>query len=148
MANDFLDTMHDHVMVADGAMGSMVARSLPRESPAAMANSMLAVNLVHPEVVQSIHLAYMAAGARVIITNTFGASRARLDQLGLGDHAERVVSDAVKIAREARDASGVSAWIAGSISPLDADWLLDTDPSTAQLRRQFQEHKGRCSLRG
>jgi homocysteine S-methyltransferase len=139
MKNDFLDTMRSQVLVADGAMGSMIARSLPREAPAAMANSMLAVNLAHPEVVHSIHLAYIAAGARVIITNTFGVSRARLEKLGLGDDAQRVVSDAVKIAREARDSSGKSVWIAGSISPLDADWLLDTDPSAAQQRRQFQE---------
>ena len=75
----------------------------------------------------------------MIITNTFGASRARLERLGLGDDAKRVVSDAVKIARDARDAAGRPTWIAGSIGPLDADWLLDTNPSAAQQRHQFQE---------
>lgn len=136
---NLLDTLRVDVLVADGAMGSMIARSLPRGGPAAMAHALLEINLVHPDVVQSVHMSYIAAGARMITTNTFGASRARLDRLGLGIHADALVSGAVKIARDARDACGRDVWIAGSISPLDSDWLLDTNPSAAQQMRQFQE---------
>ena len=137
--NLFADTLRREISVADGAMGSMIARSLPPEAPAAMARSLLQVNLSHPEIVQNIHLAYIGAGARIITTNTFGASRARLQRLGLGDSSDAVVSEAVKIARSARDAAGRPVWIAGSISPLDADWLLDSNPGAAEQVRQFQE---------
>jgi homocysteine S-methyltransferase len=135
----FLEQLHNDVLVADGAMGSMIARSLAREAPAAVAHSLLAVNLTHPEVIQSIHLGYVAAGAQVITTNTFGASRARLERLGLAENGERVISEAVKVARLARDSSGRPVWIAGSISPLDSDWLLDTNPGPEQQIHQFEE---------
>src|SRR5262245_46794220 len=109
-------------------MGSMIARAFLHEKPGALARRLLAVNLNEPEVVHNIHLQYIAAGADVIETNTFGASRTRLERLGLGDLATRIASEAVKVAREARDASGRNVIIAGSVSPLDADWMLDTNP--------------------
>jgi homocysteine S-methyltransferase len=103
----------------------------------ALARTLLQVNLQNPELVHSIHLSYLAAGAEIIETNTFGASRARLERLGLGDGAPRILSEAVKIAREARESSGRLAWIAGSISPLDSDWLLDENPSEAVQEHEF-----------
>jgi homocysteine S-methyltransferase len=136
--NDLRDRLAKGVVVADGAMGSMIARAFSREMPVALAHTLLDVNLSHPEIVHSIHLAYLGAGAEVIETNTFGASRSRLERLGLGNVAERVVSEAVKIARQAREASGRVAWIAGSISPLDADWLLDVNPDAATQGREFE----------
>jgi homocysteine S-methyltransferase len=126
------------VVVADGAMGSMIARAFPHEKPVALARTLLEVNLMQPEVVHSIHLSYIGVGSEIIETNTFGASHARLERLGLGDVATRIVSEAVKIAREARDASGRPVWIAGSISPLDADWILDVNPDAAEQARQFE----------
>ena len=135
----FLDVLRNEVLVADGAMGSMLARSIARGGPAAVGQALLAVNVEDPAVVQTMHLGYIAAGARLITTNSFGASRARLERLGLGSRARQLLSDAVKIARDARDASGKEVWIAGSISPLDADWLLDVNPSRAQRMQQFQE---------
>jgi homocysteine S-methyltransferase len=125
------------VIVADGAMGSMIARAFPNEMPVAVARTLLEVNLTNPEIVHSIHLSYLAAGAEIIETNTFGASHSRLERLGLGDQSARILFEAVKIAREARDASGRLAWVAGSISPLDADWLLDVNPDVETQIREF-----------
>ena len=136
--SSLLDRMTRGILVADGAMGSMIARAFAHEKPLALARTLLEVNLKNPEVVHSIHLSYIAAGADVIETNTFGSSRSRLDRLGLGDSAVRVVSEAVKIAREARDAGGRPVSIAGSISPLDADWILDVNPDTATQAREFE----------
>jgi len=148
LLSTLLETLRRDILVADGAMGSMIARSLPRGGPAAMAHALLEVNLAHPEIVQSIHMSYIAAGAGMITTNTFGASRARLERLGLGARADQLVATAVKIARDARDACGRPVWIAGSLGPLDADWLLDANPSTAQQRRQFQEQAEALLERG
>lgn len=134
---DLVERIQRGVVVADGAMGSMIARAFPNEMPVALARTLLEVNLTNPEIVHSIHLSYLAAGAEIIETNTFGASHSRLERLGLGDQASRILFEAVKIAREARDSSGRVAWVAGSISPLDADWLLDVDPDPDTQMREF-----------
>jgi homocysteine S-methyltransferase len=136
---DFLRAVESGVLVADGATGSVIAQSLPDEAPVAMAHSLLEVNLLHPELVQSIHLGYITAGADVISTNTFGASPARLARLGLAEQAEEILSNAVKIARDARDAGGRPVWIGGSIGPLDTDWVLDKAPSVEERMKQFEE---------
>jgi homocysteine S-methyltransferase len=135
---DLVERLRRDVVVADGAMGSMLARNFAHEKPGALAHRLLDINLTSPESVLGVHLAYIAAGAEIIATNTFGASRARLERLGLGDAAPRIVSAGVKIAREARDAGGRPVWIAGSIAPLDADWLLDENPSAALQEREFE----------
>jgi homocysteine S-methyltransferase len=144
----FDEVLRKHVIVGDGAMGSLVARDLQKESPLATARSILDANLSHPEIIQSIHMSYIGAGANLITTNSFGASRARLERLGLREHATAVLSAAVKIARDAREASGQPVWIAGSISPLDTDWLLDTNPSLEQQRTQFEEQASVLLERG
>src|SRR5262245_1196013 len=146
--SDLVQRFQRGVLVADGAMGSMLARAFEHEKPAALARRLLDVNLTSPESVHAIHLAYIAAGADVIETNTFGASRARLERLGLGDVASRIVSEAVKIAREARDAGGREVAIAGSISPLDADWMLDENPDAAAQAREFEEQAALLLERG
>ena len=133
MTPELLERLTRDVLIADGAMGSMIARALPEEKPAALARTLLEVNLTNPEIVHDVHLQYIAAGADLIETNTFGASQARLDRLGLGELAAKIVSEAVKIAREARDASGRAVTIAGAVSPLDADWILDTNPDARRL---------------
>jgi len=137
LSTDLLSRILRGPLVADGAMGSMIARALPRETPGALARTLLEINVTNPEIVHQIHLQYIAAGADIIETNTFGSSHTRLERLGLGDAAPRILSEAVKIAREARDASGSPVAIAGSISPLDADWMLEANPNAAAQSREF-----------
>lgn len=103
------------VVVIDGGTGSeLQRRGVPMNQ---IAWSGLAVHS-HPGVVRSVHEAYIAAGAEVIITNTFGTARFLLEPAGLGDEFERINRDAVRLAAEARDASGKDVAIAGSISNL------------------------------
>lgn len=135
----FVEQLAKGVLVADGAMGSLIARSLGPEAPLAVARGILEVNVAHPELVLDIHRHYIDAGSQCIATNTFGSSRARLERLGLAETAHRIVSQAVKNAREARDRSGKPVWIGGSIGPLDADWVLDSNPSDLQQIAQFEE---------
>ena len=146
--NGFLAKLSSDVLVADGAMGSMIARTFADEIPAVLARHLLEVNLTRPEVVHNIHLGYIAAGADVIETNTFGASRARLDRLGLGESAERILAEAVRIARAARDSSGAPVWIAGSLGPLDADWMLEANPDAAAQALQFEPQVATLLERG
>jgi homocysteine S-methyltransferase len=134
--NSFLDRLQKGVIVADGAMGSLLATRFGGEAPSLLARQILEVNLTDPALVREIHLRYIAAGAELIETNSFAASRPRLEKLGLD---LSLVSEAAKIARDARDASGKPVWIAGSIGPLDSSWLLEEDPSPAEQARAFAE---------
>ncbi len=73
------------------------------------------LNLAQPDLVRDVHREYLAAGADVIETNTFGASRLKLRAFGLGDqvHAINLAG-----ARLARAAAGDTAYVAGAIGPL------------------------------
>ncbi len=102
----------DHVVVGDGAMGSELLARLPAGIHLDLAP------LEHPRAVLDIHLAYLAAGAELIETATFAASRPKLERLHAGEVVEAVNSGGVKLAREARDIAGVECIVAGSIGPL------------------------------
>src|SRR5205085_3181298 len=70
------------------------------------------------ERVRSIHRTYIAAGADVIETNTFGASRLRLARYGLGNQSGEINRAGARLAREAREQSAAPGLlVAGSVSP-------------------------------
>jgi 5-methyltetrahydrofolate--homocysteine methyltransferase len=87
----------DHVVMLDGAMGTMLQRHglKLREVPESL-------NVTRPELIESIHRAYFAAGSDYVQTNTFGANPFKLK--GTGYDTEQVVTAAVKIARRAASA--------------------------------------------
>ena len=97
------------ILVADGAMGSMLLeRGLePGTCPETL-------NLSRPEVPEEIARRYLAAGAEIIQTNTFGGSPLRLAQHGLDGDAVRINREAV---RAARRAVGDRAYVSGSCGP-------------------------------
>ena len=98
-------------IVADGGMGALLASAVDRLRCPEEAN------LKAPDAVLDVHLGYIRAGAELIETNTFGASRAKLAEHFLEDEFERINEAAVKLAREAREVSGKEVFIAGSIGP-------------------------------
>jgi S-methylmethionine-dependent homocysteine/selenocysteine methylase len=103
------------VLLVDGGTGSELRRrgfaldARAWSAPAALTDF---------ELLRSIQSDYIAAGADVITTNTFGATRFVLEAAGLGERTEEVVRRSAAAAREARDASGRDVAIAGSISCL------------------------------
>ena len=126
---------NNQVVVIDGGTGSELQRRGVPMSEAAWSG--LAVHS-HPDVVRAVHEDYIAAGAEVIITNTFGTARFLLEPAGLGDEFERINRHAVQLATEARDASGKDVAIAGSISNLPPEMNAanypDPDIELAALR--------------
>src|SRR5258705_1506385 len=97
------------LLVFDGAMGSLLY-----ERGIFVTQNFEQLNVSRPEVVGKIHEDYVAAGAQVIETNTFGGNSFCLDRHGLGD---QVRAYNVAGARLARKAAGQDVWVAGSIGP-------------------------------
>jgi methionine synthase I (cobalamin-dependent) len=97
------------LLIFDGAMGSLLY-----ERGIFVTQNFEQLNVTRPDVVGRIHEDYVAAGAQVIETNTFGANGFCLDRHGLGD---QVRAYNVAGARLARKAAGEDVWVAGSIGP-------------------------------
>ena len=92
----FRDRVAQGVLVADGAMGTVLhAAGNPLE------RSLPELNLSDPDQVQRIHDSYLATGVELIQTNTFGASRLRLEVNGLGDRTAEINMAGVRVARAA-----------------------------------------------
>jgi homocysteine S-methyltransferase len=109
---DFNERLKDAILIADGAMGSMLHEAVGPQ------RCFDELNATEPEAVFRVHQAYIEAGAQIIETNTFGANRFKLAPLGLGEEVQRLNSRGVKIAREARESAAREVLIAGSIGPL------------------------------
>jgi 5-methyltetrahydrofolate--homocysteine methyltransferase len=99
-------------VLADGAMGTMLfeAGLTSGEAPERW-------NLERPAVVREIHRAYRAAGARVLLTNTFGGNRFRLALHGLDDRVAELNRAGARLAADAARAEGDAAVVAGDIGP-------------------------------
>ena len=95
-------------LLADGGMGTaLIDTGVPVDA------CMEALNERAPARVAGIHAAFVGAGARLLLTNTFGANRFRLDQHGLADRVGAICAAGVTLARDA-----APELVAGSIGPL------------------------------
>ena len=115
MTNTWQEQLHaGEVVLMDGATGTELQR---RGVPMNEIVWSGAAVLSHPDEVRATHEDYIRAGARVIITNTFGSTRQMLGPAGFGDQVETVYRGAVQLAQEARSNVGIDGvGIAGSIS--------------------------------
>jgi 5-methyltetrahydrofolate--homocysteine methyltransferase len=118
------------VLIADGAWGTEffkrgVMQGVPPDE----------WNLSHPDIVKEITLEYLRAGAEVILTNTFGANRIRLEAHGL---AAKVREINVEGARLAREVTGGKAVVAGDIGP-SGKLLALGEVDEHELRESFLE---------
>jgi methionine synthase I (cobalamin-dependent) len=99
-------------LVADGGMGtSLFELGLQAGSTPEL------WNVEHPERVAKVHSGFVAAGSDIILTNTFGGTRARLDLDGLGDRVAELNKAGVHIAREVADRAARDVIVAGSVGP-------------------------------
>jgi len=138
---DFNDRLKDSILIADGAMGSMLYEAV------GSVRCFDELNATEPEAVFRVHQAYIEAGAQIIETNTFGANRFKLAPMGLSDEVQRLNSRGVKIAREAREAASREILIAGSIGPLGIG-VQARHPEPDQIRAIFHEQAMALEERG
>ncbi len=99
--------------MADGAMGTML-----HNRGVSFEDCFDQLNLTNPDLVAEIHRDYIAAGAQMITTNTFGANRFKLAEHGLEDQLEAINCAGVGLAHEVVEESGQDILIAGDIGPL------------------------------
>jgi methionine synthase / methylenetetrahydrofolate reductase(NADPH) len=113
VATSFLERLRGGPPICgDGGMGTLLTSAVPRLRCPEEAN------LRSPQSVVDLHLGFIRAGAELIETNTFGANRRKLATHFLEQELEQINSAAVKLARDAREVSGRTVYIAGSIGPL------------------------------
>jgi homocysteine S-methyltransferase len=108
-----LERLAEGPLLADGAMGTMLyARGVPLDA------CFDVLNLHSPRTVQAIHQEYVAAGADLVETNTFGANRFKLAVHGLEDRVREINRAGARLARDVRETMGRDVFVLGSIGPL------------------------------
>ena len=122
-------------ILADGAMGT----ELLRRGNLGIGSCLEQLNITHPNLARGVHLDYIEAGAELIQTNSYGATRVRLEQHGLAGSVQEINRKAVEIAREAQRLTGQHVWIAGSVGPLGKSLVPLGPISPAQAQEIFRE---------
>ena len=138
MLAPYLAVLRDRVLVFDGAMGTqLMALEL---DDAAFGGAQYhgcneALVLSRPEIVGEIHRAYLEAGADVLETDSFTASRHKLDEYGLGERTVEINRRSAEIAREAADRFSTPQrprFVAGSMGPTGM-LISSSDPALSKI---------------
>jgi len=164
--------LQQRIAVIDGAMGTMIQRHRLTEADFRGArfadhakdlkgNNDLLV-LTRPDVIRDIHAQYLAAGADIIETNTFGATGIAQEDYGLAAIAREMNVAAARLAREAADAAATPAqprFVAGALGPTPKTASISPDVndpgarnvSFDELRASYREQaegllEGGCDL--
>ncbi len=113
---DYLSAVNERVVVFDGGMGATLEQfDLTQEDYGGLQGKCHeALVLNRPDVIEGVHSSMLDAGAEVVETDTFQASRIKLEEWGLDDHTLEINTKAAEIARKA---AGDDRFVAGSIGP-------------------------------
>jgi 5-methyltetrahydrofolate--homocysteine methyltransferase len=116
MPRDYLETVRSRVVVFDGGMGATLEQfDLTQEDYMGLQGKCHeALVLNRPDVIEGVHSSFIEAGADVLETDTFQASRIKLEEWGLAEHTFEINQKAAEIARRA---AGEDNFVAGSIGP-------------------------------
>ncbi|MEU6025033.1 methionine synthase [Micromonospora sp. NPDC047134] len=121
MRNSLLDALADRILIADGAMGTMLqAADLTLDDFDGLEGCNEILNVTRPDVVREVHEAYLAAGADCVETNTFGANLANLAEYDIQHRIRELSAAGARIAREAAEAYSTAQrprFVLGSIGP-------------------------------
>ena len=147
--------LEKRILVLDGATGTLVQRySLTeadfrgerfRDHPRDLRGDADVLTLTRPDVVRAVHDAYLAAGADIITTDTFTATRIAQADYGLEDAVYEMHVEAARIARAAADAAeardpGRPRFVAGSLGPTNKSASISPDVSDPAARNvTFEE---------
>ncbi|MFV0388894.1 MAG: bifunctional homocysteine S-methyltransferase/methylenetetrahydrofolate reductase [Pyrinomonadaceae bacterium] len=129
---DFRELLNDeNTYVFDGAVGTRFY-----DKGIYINKSYDELNITMPDLVSEVHDEYVAAGADIIETNTFGATRHKLQQYGLENRLHEINVRAAQIARKS---AGERIYVAGAIGPLDLRIEPYGPTSFEEAREMFSE---------
>ncbi|MFE9094706.1 methionine synthase [Streptomyces sp. NPDC007264] len=116
------DALATRVVVADGAMGTMLQAQDPTlEDFEGLEGCNEILNLTRPDIVRSVHEAYFSVGVDCVETNTFGANHAAMTEYEIADRVHELSEAGARIAREVADTfvagDGRPRWVLGSMGP-------------------------------
>ena len=96
----FLDAIKSRVVIADGAMGTMIQEASPTlDDFQGHEGCNEILNVTRPELIASIHAKYLEAGSDAIETNTFGANFANLAEYSITERVYELARAGAEVAR-------------------------------------------------
>ncbi|MFJ2863576.1 methionine synthase [Kitasatospora sp. NPDC087314] len=120
-ANALREALATRVVVADGAMGTMLQAQDPTlEDFQNLEGCNEVLNVTRPDIVRSVHEAYFSVGVDCVETNTFGSNFSALGEYDIAERIFELSEAGARIAREVADAhaaDGRTRWVLGSIGP-------------------------------
>ena len=142
----------ERIVFLDGGMGTLIQREGLDEEDFRRGNPRLEacsfqlkgnndlLNLTRPDILAKIHADYYRAGADIVTTNTFSATRLVQDEYSLGDMARQINLAAAKLLRkvaaevELEAGDGKMRFVAGSVGPLNKSLSMSPDVLDASRR--------------
>jgi 5-methyltetrahydrofolate--homocysteine methyltransferase len=139
---------NDRILVLDGAMGTMIQAEKPDESTyrgkrfadhdSDLAGNNELLTLTQPDMIEAIHTAFLDAGADILSTNTFSATRISQADYGLEHLCHELNVESARIARRAADKAATPdrpRWVAGAIGPTNQTASISPDVNNPGARR-------------
>jgi 5-methyltetrahydrofolate--homocysteine methyltransferase len=136
--SEYLEALRSRVLLYDGAMGTQLMDLHLSDADfggAAHHGCNEALVLTRPDVIEQIHRDYFAAGADVVETDSFTASRLKLDEYGLGEKTVEINRISAELARRAADAYATPEqprFVAGSLGPTGM-LISSSDPALSKI---------------
>jgi 5-methyltetrahydrofolate--homocysteine methyltransferase len=137
------ELLRERILVLDGATGTLIQEHRLDEAdfrgerfgdhPRDLQGANDLLTLTRPDVVVGIHRRYLGAGADIVSTNTFNATRIAMADYGLEPWVEEMNREAARLAREAADEAeaadpaGRPRWVAGALGPTNRTASLSPD---------------------
>jgi len=133
---NFLELAKESIIIGDGAIGTMLY-----SKGVGLDANFEHLNLVRPSLVLELHREYLAAGARMIETNTFGANRTRLAPIGLDRRVAELNRQGAILARRAVSDAAMAeqVFVAGSVGPLVRPKGEEREPGKDEVIALFRE---------
>ncbi|GAA2102145.1 methionine synthase [Streptomyces albiaxialis] len=143
-ADALRQALAERVVVADGAMGTMIQAQDPTlDDFQQLEGCNEILNVTRPDIIRSVHEEYFAAGVDCVETNTFGANHAALGEYEITERIHELSEKGVAIAREVADEFGAKdgrqRWVLGSMGPGTKLPTLGHAPY-ATLRDAYQQN--------
>jgi 5-methyltetrahydrofolate--homocysteine methyltransferase len=148
------DVLRERILILDGATGTLIQERQLDEAdfrgsrfadhPRDLKGANDLLTLTRPDVVLDVHRRYLDAGADIISTNTFNATRIAMADYGLEPWVAEMDTEAARLGREAADAAeaadGRPRWVAGALGPTNRTASLSPDVNDPAARSvSFEE---------